>query len=517
MDLKLTKETVPAAEMIYDGLQEQPVELDYILPDYCPDIFRLVRCEASPVITEWAVSDDKLTYELRCDIHILYCGEDGSAVQSVNQQRSFTRTVELGKSVSSSEVRIVAKTGNVNFRAVNKRRIDLRGAVSIKISVAGEHQQEVISDGKGLNIQLKKVPVKYAAQRLNAVKNVHIEEEIELTAAQPDISGIINCRYSTADCETKLISGKLLAKGEADVELLYAGENSDGMTVEPMSFSLGYSQIIDVDGLDDSFDCTVAPEVISCDISITGGRDGDNRVLRCEMELRLCCHAVRTATVMIAEDAFSTLYPCNVEISDIKAEQIPMIYNENFRHSVRLAIGDDVPQNIYAMWSEPKNINAHIGEDGRSVVISGMLVYSMGAKDRTGGMIMPDRDEAFEETIVLPSNIDGSAVTAEVRVSETSFDISAEGILTAKADMAVKLAVYSSDSIKAVTDILVDDSSRKERDGDYAIKLYYGTENESVWDIAKRYSTSVSAVMEENELTGERLESGGMLLIPIVS
>ena len=94
---------------------------------------------------------------------------------------------------------------------------------------------------------------------------------------------------------------------------------------------------------------------------------------------------------------------------------------------------------------------------------------------------------------------------------------SPEGVLAAKSDIAVKLSVYSSDSIRAVTDITVDDSARKERDGDYAIKLYFGAENEDVWDIAKRYSTSVDAVMEENDLAGDRLEKGGMLLIPIVS
>ena len=60
-------------------------------------------------------------------------------------------------------------------------------------------------------------------------------------------------------------------------------------------------------------------------------------------------------------------------------------------------------------------------------------------------------------------------------------------------------------------------STRKQRDGDYAIKLYFGVENEDVWDIAKRYSTDVNAVMEENEIAGEKLEKGGMLLIPIVS
>ncbi len=513
MDFKLNRETVPANEVIFDGIQEQSLELDYILPDYCPDIFRLIRCETVPVITDWSISGDRLTYELRCDIHILYCGEEGSAVQSVDQRRNFTKTVELRKTAEAPEVKLVPKTDHINYRAVNKRRLDLRGAVSVKISVTGQQEQEVISDAFGMNIQLRKTPVKFAAQRLASDKNVHIEEDIELSAAQPDISGILSCRCRTDSCEIKIISGKLLAKGEADVELLYEG----GGIIEPVSFSLSYSQIIDVDGLDESFECSVVPEIVSCDVTAAADNEGNNRIIRCETEIRLCCRAVKTMSAMIAADAFSTVYPCDVEMSDIKAEQIPSIYDESFRYSAKLADGENVPQTIYAMWSEPKNINARIGDDGRSVVISGMLAYSMAAKDRSGMMIMPDRDEAFEETIAVPDDISGSAVSADVRVRETAYDISAEGVLTAKSDIAVKLSVYSSDSIKAVTGITVDETVKKERDGDYAIKLYFGIENEDVWDIAKRYSTSVAAIMEENELAGERLENGGMLLIPIVS
>ena len=138
MELKLNRETVPAAETIYDGVQEQALEMDYILPDYCPDIFRLIRCDTVPVITDWSVSGDRLTYELRCDIHILYCGEDGSEVQSVDQHRCFTGTVELGRSPVSPQVRLAPKTDHVNFRAVNSRRLDLRGAVSVKIRVTGQ-------------------------------------------------------------------------------------------------------------------------------------------------------------------------------------------------------------------------------------------------------------------------------------------------------------------------------------------------------------------------------------------
>ena len=45
MELKLNKEIVSVKEAIFDGMQEQSVELDYILPDYYPEIFKLIKCQ----------------------------------------------------------------------------------------------------------------------------------------------------------------------------------------------------------------------------------------------------------------------------------------------------------------------------------------------------------------------------------------------------------------------------------------------------------------------------------------
>ena len=158
-----------------------------------------------------------------------------------------------------------------------------------------------------------------------------------------------------------------------------------------------------------------------------------------------------------------------------------------------------------------------MSDDGRSLIVSGMLTYSMAAADASGMIVMPDRDEAFEETIVLGEEVSGCSISAEISVKDVSYNISAEGVLTAKADISAKILAYGCSSVKALTNIAVDNSTKKERDGDYAVKLYYGTENEEIWDIAKRYSTVVDAVLEENELAGDRLENGGMLLIPIVT
>lgn len=515
MDFRINRETVPVSENVFDGIQEQGVEMDYILPDYYPDIFRLVRCEVTPVITGYSISGDKLSYELRCDIKILYCSEGGSALQCVTQRQNFSKTVELGRTGENFTARLTPKTDHINFRAVNKRRLDLRGAVSVKVSVTGETAQEVISDAFGMNIQIKKTPVRFASKKITAEKTLQLSEEIEVPTTQPPIISVINTRCIVSECERKMISGKLLAKGSAELKLLYSCEK-DGGAVEPISFSIPFSQIIDIDGIDDTFDCTVTPEVVSCDITPATDKNAENRIIKCEIEIRLICCAVKTASVMLGTDAFSTVYPCSVLVSEIKAEQIPVIYDESFRHSAKISDGDSVPQTIYSMWCTPKNINTRLSDDGNAVIISGMLTYSMASRDNAGMIIMPDKDEAFEENINLPDNIAGCTVSSEISIKDVSYNISSEGILSAKSDISAKISVYSCSSINALTDISVDESIKKQRDGDYAIKLYFGIENEEVWDIAKRYSTSVNAVIEENDLSGDRLESGGMLLIPIV-
>ncbi len=517
MDLKINRETVPAAQVIFDSVQEQNVELDYILPDYYPDIFRLIRCQTVPVITGYSISGDKLSYELRCDIHILYCGEGDSVLRCVTQRQNFSRTVDMGTVCDSPEVTLKPKADHVNFRAVNKRRLDVRGAVSVKIKISCEKEQEVISDAFGMNIQVKKVPVRYASKKLSLDKNIRISEETEISPAQPPVLGIISCTCRTPDCEKKMISGKLLAKGDAVIDLLYACEKDGRGAVEPMKFSLPYSQIIDIDDIDDTFECTVTPVVISCDVTPSAGKSGENNVLKCEIELRLMCRAVKTSTAMLAADAYSTVYPCETSVSSIKTEQQPVIYSENRILTAKLGDGDDLPETIYAMWCTPKNINTRLGSDGRSAVISGMITWSMAALDPSGMMIMPDRDEAFEETLELGEDIGGCGISAEVSAGEVSYNISSDGVLTAKAGLDIRLSISSSSTITALTELSVDDSVKKERDGDYSIKLYFGVENEEIWDIAKRYSTSAAAVMEENELDGDRLKNGGMLLIPIIN
>lgn len=517
MDLKVNKETISVSECIYEGIQEQGVELDYILPDYYPDIFRLVRCEVLPTITDYNINGDKLSYELRCDMRILYCSETGAILQCVNQKQTFSKTLDLGKICDNVSVELRPKTDHINYRAVNKRRLDLRGAVSIKIKISGENVQEVISDAFGMNVKIRKTPVKFAYKKVSAVKSVQISEEVEINESQPAVINIIKCECNSINCDKKLISGKIMSKGEALVKILYSCEKDGSGAIEPLEFTVPFSQIVDLEGVDESYEINIKARAVYCEAVSSLNKSGENKVIKFEAEIRLECMGIKSASVMLGTDAYSTTYPCNVILSDIKAEQIPVTINNEIHNSAKLCEGENMPVSIYDLWCTPKNINTRLLPDEKKIVISGMLTYTTVGKDNSGLIIMSDKDEAFEETFSVDecNYLTGTAL-AEITVKNVSYNITSENSLNVKADIRADISLYNSSSIKAISEITVDDTVKKVRDGDYALKLYYGVENEDIWDIAKRYSTSVDIIMEENDLYSDKLEKDGMILIPMV-
>ena len=109
MEWKINRERIPVTERILDETQEQGVELDYVLPDYDPEIFRIIRCEMQPAILEYQLQETRLSYELQVDLRILYCGSDSHRLQCVTQTMHYTKTLDLPEKPENPAVLLQAK------------------------------------------------------------------------------------------------------------------------------------------------------------------------------------------------------------------------------------------------------------------------------------------------------------------------------------------------------------------------------------------------------------------------
>lgn len=514
MELKVNHEVLTATEVVFDGMQEQSVELDYLLPDYYPDIFKIIKCIMKPRILSYSVNGSKVTCEMSVCIKVMYCSETGSGVRCIDQKLNYSKIIDIGRTAENPVVSCTARTDYVNCRAVSQKRLDIRGAVSIKLKVSADVRQEVVSDAFGMGIQLKKRPVTFAAAKLHATKLISISEELDLGMSKPALSEVIRSDAVIASYDKKIIANKLIVKGEAYVNLLYSCTKEGADALEAMQFMLPFSQIIDMEGVDQRFECFIGITVTSCEVTPSG--DEERKKLQCELSMMIACRAYRTASVNLVSDAYSTACACESRYSAVRIESAPIAINETLPSKTSIEYKDGEIRCIYDAWSSVHSLSSRMNSEDGSLMISGSLLYCVMVKSASGAPAMLEKEVTFEfaaeaSGLTPDSSFDGSAYSVSC-----SYNLVSTSTVDVKSEIRLSGIILNISTENAVSAVEADEEAKAKRDGDYALKLYYAQDDEDIWEIAKKYLTSVAAIQEENQLDGDLLTEGRMLLIPMV-
>ncbi len=520
MEYKINREMLPVTEAILDETQEQEVTLDYVLPDYDPEIFRVICCELLPAVTSYQQMSGRVTYELRAELRVLYCGAESKALQCVSQTLTYNKSIDLPAGTDGSNAPVFffhPKTDYVNCRATGKRRLDVRGAVSVRVRACAQRSQEVISDVFGMEMQLRRKSVTAAAEKRTAVKHVSLSEEVTLSAAKPPVQGILRCSASASQGERSVIAGKLVARGEVTADVLYRSAEKDGSSgIQTMRFTIPYSQIVDMEQIDETFTGTAQAEVVRFSVKPVTDSSGELRVLQCSAELRLTCFAVKTKTIPIVTDAYSTRYLSTCTAVPLRVDGAPIPLAESFPCSATVHAGESGAEVVSDLRCHVKNVSLAFLPQAGAMRVSGMLCTGVLTLDADGMPTLLEREEAFEQQLALNLEADDALLYASVQPADCSYHLGADGVISVKCSIRINGMLYPISLVQGLTQVQVDEEKKIVRDSDCALRLYYGVAGEEVWDIAKRCSTKVSAITEENDLSGETLTQTGMLLIPIV-
>ena len=130
-----------------------------------------------------------------------------------------------------------------------------------------------------------------------------------------------------------------------------------------------------------------------------------------------------------------------------------------------------------------------------------MVVSALSIQNRASVFAVPELDEH-------------TTVQVHAHAEHCTYTLSEQAEVALKAELRLEGTVCRCSICEVLTDFEVDEETANPHD--HALKLYFGRAGERIWDIARRCRTSVSAIMEENDLTEEILTENGMLLIPIV-
>lgn len=429
---------------------------------------------------------------------------------------NYTKSFDLQGDCGDPMIWLTPKCDYVNCRVVNQRRLDIRGAVTIHANVTGEVTVPIVTDAFGSGIQLKKVAVTYPAKRLTAAKRITLIEELQLSAAKAPVGTILRTDCRIIPQEHKMIAGKLVTKGDAEIMMLYSCVTTDGEeTAETMRFTLPFSQIIDIDGIDDTFTADVRITPAGCDII---PKSDDSGTLECELVLLVNCVAKKLSTCEIVTDAYSTCFECEAERCESKLDSESIKLSDSHSVTAKLSCQEGEIRCVHDSWATLSNVTSRLDDEKKAFIISGSVTFCIIGRNEDGTPLYLENDSPFEHEIPIPENVNGEiSISPDLCIENCTYYLADETTAELKADIKIGGEMTIQQTGTMISELRVLTDKPKEKNDKYALKICYCNESDDIWEIAKKYSTSITAILEENELTDDKISKQGMLLIPLMN
>lgn len=480
MELKVFRDVLPAAGADCTAKAELPLETELLISDYLPPVQRIVKCFAKPVVLQKQLAPGRLTLEgyLRCTVY--YQGEEGAGL---------------------------CQTEYLNCRAVNPRRIEVRGAYGLVVSVHAQLSTEVITALSEGGIEQK--PVTLAGVRRAATLEKLVTIEGALTFPKPpaailDITGTAEVR------ELKRMQGKAVAKGVLHVLCGWRAEGDAALRSQ--TADLPFNQILDADGLSEDCRClcVLEPVGFAAAEGETTEDGGASTTLTATAMLRLS--GWRPYQLQCVADAFSTRFETTLTPQTLATESLLCALDETtvLRGSGPLP---DAGAHILACFASfgPVSLTR---QEGRAV-LTARAVVSAFAENTLGEMecyekaldyalplsadLPPDTD-AYPECWLSVQDLQCASAGGALDVSLT---VRAEGAVLARQTASLVGAVELGDPLAPA-------------DPEVSLRICYAQPGEELFAIARRYHVSPGQMLAANDLpdTTARLDEARRLLVP---
>ncbi|MBR4761322.1 MAG: DUF3794 domain-containing protein, partial [Clostridia bacterium] len=508
MDEKCMKTPVYTVETVFKDTVEVPLDIDFSLPDYCPEISRILKCCAAARTASKSVSGRAVTVDGSVTVTVIYSDPDGY-MNSYEYQYPFSKSFDIGADSENGYVTAKAKCEYINCRAQSERKIDIHGAVGVTVCAYSRKSREIICDIDDKNIEVLRVSVPSTMPIGYAEKYAIIEEEIEAASTDGDIKCLIRYGAVAEINECKLLENKAIVKGNMAVELLYRTDNGDTV---PLGVQIPFSQLLEAEGANESCRYSASADIAYLEVkpkfdsaSVARGFTLDAKIL---IKAEIFC----SDDISVIADAYSKKHETAIKSEEAVFSTRVSSVLDTFTARGEVDLSPDSVIKICDVWCEAKTEETAF--DGDCMTVTGSAVANILALDDNGAPVYFEKTVDFSYNCKIPC--DGECLTADAKtgVISVSYNLLSDGKMDLQLQMSVAADVYKSNTVTLVGDIQVNESRPVDKSGRAALTVYFGEEGESVFDIARKYLADIGEIKQINSIGEDRLSSDRMILIP---
>ena len=481
--------------------------LETIVPDYCPDIARIIDASGCLFLRKYELSDGKVSVSGSIKMTLLYMAEDG--IRSLDYSIPLDYTLE-GRLAGASEVMLEGKLDSCEVRMLNPRKVFSR--VSVKVCVTPYAPATVTACGGVAEKEEYKIETLCETHEVSLIQAVRekdfvFSEEVVLSSAKEPIRDILRTKSKLRVTECKSVGSKLILKGIACLDMLYLTQ--DGV-LSQLSSELPFSQIIDgLDDRDGDLSCDASLRLTGCEVRI-GSENAPDDAHTVSLKLMICAFVLlrKTQKLCCIADLYSTAYDLTAksERFELSPCQETFVRTQTVREQIETGVA---VQSI--LCADVSFGSAALTQSDAGSMLRTSALIKVLYLDESGSPLLAERRVEVTLDTDVPAAI-GVSVRC-ICAGDISASISANGI-EVRFPAEFTLTSSTAPCYPCLTALSAEE--RKEPDGETpSLVLRMLKKGETLWNIAKQYRTTVEDILKANELTEEAAAAiGQMLLIP---
>lgn len=491
----------------YKEITEQTIcqeeTLETIVPDACPDILRIINVCGQVLLGGKQVEDGRATINGTIAATVLYQPEDATGICRMDVHIPFVVKQEIASLTSSSTIHVSTRLQNADARVLNPRKVLVRADLIVDLAAFQEIQHTVYN---GADLE-ENCDLCQKQNQIECIQLIDLPERIfpisdEIRFQHSDaIPTLLSCHASARSTEERLIGNKLIFKGNIDLDLLFS--DSDGILSQRKE-SLPFSQILEIPEIEEPSNSQIMIEIMS--VSYIPDLEEDGRI-RLELDLLAQAQIRSTRHATLLTDIYSTTHDMDTSQTkfDFCCFHQPSVCSKNIR---TLLETEELVRSIADTQVLFSTITQH--REGGKLILSSKCKIQVLYLDETQKLRSIQKDAPLQ--IELECDSDTSCCTCKIIPGEI-FALPAAGGIEFRLNVDLLCFLNRYDSINMISGASI--GSLRSSDGVRpSVVLRLADADETLWDIAKIYGTTVQRILQANELEESASYHDEMLLIP---
>ncbi len=483
--------------VIYEGYGEDNVENDIRLADYYPDVERILKVENLPQITGKRITGDKLYVDGTLLTRVYYVSENSPILNCVAVSKMFSKTFDLPENAGGNAVaEVTAIIQYKNARLINPRKIELTASIGISVKVTECLSKEFLTDISCEGMQLYRNEIT-ADTYVGCCERVQrINEELAVPETKPPVSHILKTCAAIVLNDIKAITNKAIMKGELKVLIIYMAEG--GAVPERMEYVIPVTQIVDLEGIDENSRLCAKMTVDEHKLELLPTPTGDIRGIKVEAQITSTVCGYNEKNITVCKDAFSTCDEVGIAKNPVAFTKL--IQNGAVTSIVKetLEFSKSEVKQIFDVWGALSFTDKEEAAD--KITVKANLCVTVMAFDHEDKLCCVDSDIPVVYEIPIREQLKNPNADVFATLLSVGYTISGESYIDIRAEISYNYAVFDRKEENILTDI---QNEGKKVTDNLPLTVYFATEGEKVWDIAKAHNASVLSVMEDNNLDGD--------------